>query len=105
MYSMMAKIDTKETDVDEDVKAAIEGVLRRRLGAYGYRSADIRVATDRDGDPILMIDVRYSRIDGAVSSKATFGLVTQLRDALSKLREGRFPHVRHHFDEEQKIAS
>jgi hypothetical protein len=102
---MMAKVETTETDVPNDVKAAIEGVLRRRLAAYGYRGADIRVTSDMDGDPILMIDVHYSPVDGAVSSKATFGLVTQIRETLAKLREGRFPHVRHHFAEGQKIAS
>jgi hypothetical protein len=32
---MMAKAETTETDVPNDVKAAIEGVLRRRLAAYG----------------------------------------------------------------------
>jgi hypothetical protein len=54
---MMAKVDTTKTDVPNDVKAAIEGALRRRLAAYGYRGADIRAMSDMDGDPLLMIDV------------------------------------------------
>jgi hypothetical protein len=98
-------IDTEPNCVDDKVKRVAERVLRESLAPYGFARADIRSYRDHDGDPALIIDVYYDFLDQAIEPKVTFGLVGILRSALDEVGETRFPYVRHHFDERQKIAS
>ena len=92
---------TQEHDISSKVEQTVERLLRDRLETSGFEGADIR----SDRDPILVVDVKYRFVDRPISSKVTFGLTTELRKALMALGESRFPQVRHHFDEQQKIAS
>jgi len=94
-----------EQTISKSTKSAVEKVLRDRLGQAGFSGADIRADRDSDGDPILLVDVNYAYSDKPISSKLAYGLSTEVRKALSALGETRFPHIRHHFDEQQKIAS
>jgi hypothetical protein len=96
---------SEEQTISNSTKTAVEKVLRDRLGQSGYSSADIRADRDSDGDPILLVDVKYVYSDKPINSKLTYGLSTEMRKVLTALGETRFPHVRHHFDEQQKIAS
>ncbi len=66
---------------------------------------DIRADRDVDGDPILLVDVIYNFVDRPISSKITFRLPPEVRKALISLGESRFPQIRYHFNEQQKIAS
>lgn len=104
-YKTTMTTETKDPQVDTKVKKAVEEVLRGRLADYGYTGANVAPGQDRDGDPVLLIDVRYKALDKPIASKATFGLVTAIRQQLARIGETRFPHIRHHFDEQQKIAS
>jgi hypothetical protein len=94
-----------EQTISNSTKSAVEKVLRDRLGQAGFSGADIRADRDSDGDPILLVDVKYAYSDKPINSKLTYGLSTEVRKALGALGETRFPHIRHHFDEQQKIAS
>jgi hypothetical protein len=96
---------TANPRLEPNVKQAIERMLRERLAPFGLVRTDIRVGRDQDGDPVLFVDVYYNRLDHAVEAKATFGLASALRNAVAELGETRFPYIRHHFDEHQKIAS
>ncbi|WP_245443579.1 hypothetical protein [Rhizobium phaseoli] len=96
---------SEEQAVSKSTKTAVEKVLRDRLGQAGFAGADIRADLDSDGDPILLVDVKYTYSDKPINSKLTYGLSTELRKALGALGETRFPHIRHHFDAQQKIAS
>jgi hypothetical protein len=96
---------TQHQHIPNNVRRAVEKVLRDRLGPAGYAGADIRADRDVDGDPILLVDVNYNFVDRPISSKITFGLPTEVRKALISLGESRFPQIRHRFNEQQKIAS
>ncbi|WP_104827120.1 hypothetical protein [Rhizobium sp. NXC24] len=95
----------QEHDISSKVEQTVERLLRDRLETSGFEGADIRSDRDLEGDPILVVDVKYRFVDRPISSKVTFGLTTELRKALMALGESRFPQVRHHFNEQQKIAS
>ena len=95
----------ESTEIEPQVKRTIERVLRKRLAAFGLNRTKIRAGWDHEGDPVLFVDAYYKRLDRPIEAKATFGLPTELRTALAELGESRFPYIRHHFDEHQKIAS
>jgi hypothetical protein len=93
-----------EQNISKHAKTVVEKVLRDRLASVGFAGANIRPDRDTDGDPILVLDVNYKFSDQPISSKITFGLSTEVRKALLALGESRFPQIRHHFNEQQKIA-
>ncbi|QPB24827.1 hypothetical protein ISN39_34275 (plasmid) [Rhizobium sp. 007] len=94
-----------DEQISNSTKRTVEKVLRDRLAAAGFAGAEIRADRDGDGDPILVVDVNYDFSDKPISSKITFGLSTEVRRALLAVGEARFPQIRHHFNEQQKIAS
>lgn len=96
---------TQEQDISSSVEKTVEKVLRDRLSSDGFERVEIRPDRDFDGDPILVVDVNYRFLDRPISSKVTFGLTTEIRKALMAQGEARFPQIRHHFNEQQKIAS
>ena len=104
-YKTTMTTEAKDSQVDTKVRKAVEEVLRDRLADYGYTGVNVAPGQDRDGDPVLLVDVRYKALDKPIASKETFGLVTAIRQQLARIGETRFPHIRHHFDEQQKIAS
>jgi hypothetical protein len=52
----------------------------------------------------MSIDAEYTYSATPIHVRATVGLTSELRDALQKDGERRFPHIRHHFDERQLTA-
>lgn len=84
---------------------AVQRVLKERLDSLGFRKAQVYSGRDHDGDPVLFIDVRYNLIDKPIDTNATFGLLRALREALEEVGETRFPHVRHHFDNKQRVRN
>ncbi len=96
----MARSET----IDKKVISAIEGVLKARMGRFGFKRASVRVGEDLDGEPALRIDAEYTYQEKPIDVRATVGLITELRDALEKVGEDRFPYIKHHFDERQQTA-
>jgi hypothetical protein len=91
--------------VEARVRGAIVDLLRERLGPYGFRNARVMPGVDHDGDPVLFIDAEYDLSDVPVNSRATtLDTLVDLRRKLSELGEERFPHIRHHFAEKQKVV-
>ena len=94
----------KSETIDKKVIGAIEAVLKARMGRFGFKRASVRAGEDQDGDPVLRIDAEYNYSEKPIDVRATYGLTTEVRDALEKLGEERFPYIRHHFDERQQTA-
>lgn len=90
--------------IDKKVISTIEAVLKARMGRFGFTRASVRAGEDHDGDPVLRIDAEYTYSEKPIDVRATYGLTTELRDALEKVGEDRFPHIKHHFDERQQTA-
>jgi hypothetical protein len=89
--------------VERAVIDAIDEVLRAQLGSIGYERADIAEETDHDGEAILEIVVHYRKIGSQVDPSPTFNLARHVKDAIRPLGDGRFPHFRHLFPEDQEL--
>lgn len=94
----------KANVVDPEIVEAIEKVLRTRMGRFGFRSALVRSGLDHMGEPILFIDADYDLVSEPLQLGATLGLTGDLVEALEKVGEYRWPHVKHHFDERQSTT-
>lgn len=94
-----------ETDrVARKAIEAVERVLKERMGPFGFQGAKVDPGWDHDGDPVLFIEARYNLSDRPIDAGVTFGLLRALREALEAAGETRFPHIRHHLDEQQQVA-
>jgi hypothetical protein len=83
--------------------AAVEGVLRPRLTPYGLTSLQITPSFDHDGDPVLFIDGEYTLTSTPVDARVLLSLISDVRDVLSAAGEFRYPHIRHHFADDQPV--
>ena len=93
--------------VDERLDPRVERIIRDTvlevMGKYGAREVHVRPALDHDGDPVLSVDVDYELSPLPVDPKETLGLIGLVRDRLYEIGETRFPHIRHHYKEGQRI--
>src|SRR5712692_7968899 len=85
------------------VRAAIDRILRENLSRYGFVRATIEPGEDHTGDPAIFIHAEYRLSDEPVDSRVTLATLSMLRDKLIALGEDRFPYLRHHFAEGQRV--
>jgi hypothetical protein len=85
------------------VRAEIERILRESLSRYGFVQATIEPGEDHDGDPAIFVEAEYRLSDEPVDARVTLATRSMLRDRLMALGEDRFPYLRHHFAEGQKV--
>lgn len=87
-----------------EVKDLVTDVIKREMGPFGLADVAVSPATDDDGDAVLAIDVRYEAKGAPIDPKVVAGLLHKLRDQLWAVGERRFPFIRHHFQEQQKVV-
>ena len=87
-----------------EVVDVIKALIRKEMGASGLQDVRVAPGLDHDGDPVIFIDADYEPRGRPININVVAGLVNKLCDALWELGETRFPHIRHHFSEKQKIA-
>jgi hypothetical protein len=90
--------------VGDEVVAAVTEIVEREMGPFGLRAVRVTAAEDHDGDPILLVEADYRSGGKPIEPKVVAGLATKLRQRLWDMGETRFPHVRHHFSADQKVA-
>jgi len=88
----------------KDLREIVERVLSERVGKYGLNDVRVQVGYDHDDDPALFIDAYYRLVDASVDPAAFYGLTGEVRRELAKHGEYKFPYIRNHFDESQKVA-
>src|SRR5205823_2011329 len=86
---------------DPAVVEAIQQILREKLSSFGYRGATIVPGEDHDGDPVLFVEAEYELSEVPVDSTKTLEAQVEVWNKLTELGEERFPHVRHHFHDDQ----
>ncbi len=87
-----------------EVNALVTDVIEQEMGPFGLVDVVVSPATDEDGDAVLAIDVRYEAKGAPIDPKVVAGLLHKLRDRLWAVGERRFPFIRHHFLEQQKVV-
>jgi hypothetical protein len=90
--------------VNKEAVEAVRRVLKKRLRPIGFERVEVCAGEDHDGEPVLFVEIHYRLIKKPIDAGITFGLIGALREALEAVGETRFPHVRHHFDEHQRVA-
>jgi hypothetical protein len=90
--------------IEGTLKAAIERAVRDAMPNWMVRKVEIFSGEDHDGDPVLFVDVDHELIREPVDPKQLSFLVVKLRDEFFRTGETRFPIVRHHFAENQKVV-
>ena len=93
----------RKYEIAQELDGAIRKLLSERLSRYGYLTADIGAGLDRDGDPVLTIDAHYRLSQLPIDPDVTFELLTDLVGLVHEHGEERFPHIRHHYHEQQKV--
>ena len=88
----------------EDIRAAIDAMLWREVGAHGLHKVSVSAGEDHDGDPVIWVHADYEAKGKPINPKAFPGLLSKLRRMLLNMGETRFPHIRNHYSEKQKIV-
>jgi hypothetical protein len=73
------------------------------MANFGVRNVAVMEGQDHDGDAVLFVDVEHDLSRNPINPSHLSALLSELRGELLKHREVRFPIVRHHFAEDQKV--
>jgi hypothetical protein len=90
--------------VPPKVRDLIRSEVGKAMKAYRPIRIEVDAAADHDGDPILVIEAAYRLSARPIDPAELTRLISQLRDRLWRMGETRFPHVRHHFADGQKVV-
>lgn len=90
--------------IDAGVKKAIEDIVRAEVEAFGMTSVHVSAGSDHDGDPALFVDVVYEDGGKPIDTAVLTRLVSKVHSRTWEMGEERFPYIRHHFDERQKVV-
>jgi hypothetical protein len=105
MVTTMPSInDAIEQNNTSELRKTVLSVLERRLQTLGFQRLELVAGEDYEGDDVLYIDLYFDLIEPALDPELFNFLTTELREALQRIGEYRFPHLRYHFDERQKVA-
>ncbi|MEQ1717320.1 MAG: hypothetical protein ABL907_15295 [Hyphomicrobium sp.] len=91
------------TPISRDIAALIEQTVRESMGPFGLKAVVVRGGEDHDGDPVIFVEAQYDLSETPIDTTVTAKLTSILRDRLWEAGEARFPHIRHKFDERQKV--
>jgi hypothetical protein len=94
----------KAPTIDPQIVELVKQTVRESMGPFGLRAVDVHAGEDHDGDPVIFVEVQYDLSDRPIETDVTVALTSILRDRLWDRGEKRFPHIRHRFDERQKVS-
>lgn len=89
--------------LDEAVVAIVRDTVQREMGPFGLTRVAVAAAPDHTGETILAIDADYDGSGSPVDPKVMAALGDKLRNRLWNHGEERFPYVRHHFPDNQRM--
>ncbi len=87
-----------------EAQRAVSQALEARLKGQGFERATVVADEDCDGTEVLYVDVYFTLTETPVDPHVVTELPQIVRKALEEVEETRYPLVRHHFDERQRVA-
>lgn len=99
-----ARRDSLSDPVPEKVAAEVRRLIEHRLGPDGAYDIVVHPASDHDGDPIMVVQVKHRLLDRTLDLKKIIDADRAARDAAWAAGEHRFLHVSHIYDPKQKVA-
>ena len=90
--------------IDENIVELIKQTVRESMEPFGLRDVNVRAGEDHDGDPVIFVEAQYDLSERPIDTDVTAQLISILRGRLWERGETRFPHIRHRFDERQKVS-
>lgn len=103
---MSATAETKrKAQTIKELEEAIREFLNKELASFNLRKIDAKPGQDHDGDPVVHVYVYHRLLDTPLDLKTVSVADSKLRDLAWRMGENRFIHIRHLYDEKQKVAS
>ena len=87
-----------------DVAVIVRETVLSDMERFGAVDVEVKAVPDHDGDPSLAVDIHYDGHGDPIDPKAMASLLFKLRERLWEHGETRFPYIRHHFPEAQKVV-
>ena len=88
-------------ELRDRIKAIVDGVLHQ----YDIEALDIKVAEDASGEEAIFVDLRYLLSPREFDPKLMSKVRSSVRSMLVDNDELRFPYIRHHFQDGQKVKA
>jgi hypothetical protein len=89
--------------VERKIVKLIEQTVQESMKRFGLKGVEVRAGEDHDGDPVIFVEAEYELSPTPIDPAVTARLTSILRDRLWDVGEKRFAHIRHKFDERQKV--
>ena len=86
-------------------RKAVEGFVRPHSERLGIEDIRIEPGEDHEGDPVVYVLMKHRLLDQPIDLKEVIALDRRLRDFAWEKGVRTFVHVRHQYDEKQKIAA
>lgn len=91
------------TAIRPEVRAAIQTVVDDLLRDYKLETCGIKADEDSSGDDAIFVDLCYELTEREIDPAITTAVRTAIRERLLKLGESRFPYIRHHLQNGQRV--
>jgi len=87
-----------------DLSAAIEPILRERLGRFGLERVEVRGRLGHASEPAIFADAWHRPVDEPIDREALARARLNLSDLLIDYGGERFAYLRTHFDEKRRVV-
>ena len=86
-----------------ELQSRIKDIIDRMLVDYDLDSITIKTGESHDGTESIFVDIWHRLNEREYDSNISVSLVAAVHDMLMDHDELRFPYIRHHLPEHQKV--
>jgi hypothetical protein len=90
---------------DQDLVDEVRAIVAARMAPFAFDRIEVRIDVDTEGDEALFIDAWYPLSPFAVEPRKLIDARSEIRTALIRRGDSRFPYLAQHFADGQTIAA